>query len=576
MSTDKTTIDKTTTDDVGQAHTMAGASEAYCSLCEGSFPAGTTICPADGTRLVQFADQHDRLLGKRIDSRFEVLSKLGQGGMGDVYRAKQTSIGREVAIKVIKGELSADRIACKRFLREAKLLSRVTHPNVVVVHDMGQDADGTLYLVMELVTGKTLAELLLDDPAMPAARIRDISLQVCDALEAAHGLGIIHRDLKPANILVSTSASGRDTVKVLDFGLAKSLVGDDTTGNITGTGLVMGTPLYISPEMITGGEVDGRADLYSLGCLIYEMCSGTPPFMAETATLLMTKHVTDEPAPILRADVLDLYRVTQTLLRKKPSDRPADAATVSRLLAIETGVVPTPPPGALASPATALSSEGFTSPDGPATPNPASAAVAAATDSADRLGTQIGGKKSVRRVGFWVLGLGVVGAAAAFAFRGGSGEDESNGPSTSSQAVATNSTVADAAVTPSVSPGLPTPLEVADAGVELVSLTLDSVPSADEIYLDGESLGAGPATIEVPASAQAHLLEFHKEGYVVRKSSLAASQDVTRTDFALQALAKTKGARKGRPKKPKLPKDKPKLDEKPKPDEKPKVEFFTK
>ena len=135
-------IDDTTSDDVGQAQTMAAASEAYCSLCEGSFPSGTTVCPNDGTRLVQFADQHDRLLGKVVDGRFKVLSKLGQGGMGDVYRAQQRSVGREVAIKVIKAELSADRVAAKRFLREAKLLSRVSHPNVVVVHDMGQDGDG--------------------------------------------------------------------------------------------------------------------------------------------------------------------------------------------------------------------------------------------------------------------------------------------------------------------------------------------------------------------------------------------------------------------------------------------------
>ena len=535
-------VDDTTSDDVGQAQTMAAASEAYCSLCEGSFPAGTTVCPNDGTRLVQFADQHDRLLGKLVDGRFKVLSKLGQGGMGDVYRAQQRSVGREVAIKVIKAELSADRVAAKRFLREAKLLSRVSHPNVVVVHDMGQDGDGTLYLVMELVSGKTLAELLMEDPQMPAARIRDISLQVCDALEAAHGIGVIHRDLKPANILVSTSPSGRDTVKVLDFGLAKSLAGDDTAGDITSTGVVMGTPLYVSPEMITGDEVDARADLYSFGCLLYEMCSGQPPFMAETATLLLSKHISEEPAPILRSDVLDLYGVTQTLLRKMPSDRPASAAAVSRLLALDDRAIATPVPV-------------------PATPRPSAVLAAAQTADVGGPATAVVAPVAAKRSPMWlwlpVLGLVAVGIAAAFALKGNDSEVATKTP-----AASVVSAPMDAA--PEVAIAMPVAVATPDAGVADVSLTLDSKPSADEVYLDGESLGPGPATIVIPAAAQAHLLEFHKKGYEVRKTSLAVTQDVTRTDFALVKTSKGK--------RPHVRKPKP--DTKPKVDDKPKVEFF--
>ncbi len=549
-------IDDTTSDDVGQAQTMAAASEAYCSLCEGSFPSGTTVCPNDGTRLVQFADQHDRLLGKVVDGRFKVLSKLGQGGMGDVYRAQQRSVGREVAIKVIKAELSADRVAAKRFLREAKLLSRVSHPNVVVVHDMGQDGDGTLYLVMELVTGKTLAELLLEDPQMPAARIRGISLQVCHALEAAHGIGVIHRDLKPSNILVSTSPSGRDTVKVLDFGLAKSLAGDDTAGDITSTGVVMGTPLYVSPEMITGDVVDARADLYSLGCLLYEMCSGQPPFMAETATLLLSKHISEEPAPILRSDVLDLYGVTQTLLRKTPSDRPANAAAVSRLLTLDDRAIATPAPV-------------------PETPRPSAVLAAAQTvdvgGPATAVVAPIASKKGAMRLWLPVLGLVAVGIGAAFALKG-------NDKEVATQTPAASVAMAPLDAAPEVALAEPFAVAAPDAGVAEVSVTLDSKPSADEVFLDGESLGPGPATIAIPAATQAHLLEFHKKGYEIRKTSLAATQDVTRTDFALVKLPKGKRpkVRKGKPKsddKPK-PDDEPKPDDKPKPDEKPKVEYF--
>ncbi len=552
-------VDDTTCDDVAQAQTMAAASEAYCSLCEGSFPAGTTACPNDGTRLVQFADQHVRLLGKLIDGRFEVLSKLGQGGMGDVYLARQKSVGREVAIKVIKAELSADRVASKRFLREAKLLSRVSHPNVVVVHDMGQDGDGTLYLVMELVTGRTLAELLRDDPQMPAERIRDISLQVCDALEAAHGKGVIHRDLKPSNILVSTSASGRDTVKVLDFGLAKSLAGDDTAGDITSTGVIMGTPLYVSPEMITGDEVDGRSDLYSLGCLLYEMCSGEPPFMAETATLLLSKHIAEKPAPIQRDDVADLYSVTLSLLRKTPNDRPADAAAVSRLISGVDGAVPTPIP------------------DAPA-PRPSAVLATADTKDAGAHITEVVApatkKQNLAKIWVPMFGLAAVAIAVALVLMGGE-EDAASSPEVASSVLPLDAAPKEATRAPVV-------VEF-DASVATVSLTIDSKPSADEVVLDGKSLGPGPATVTIPASPQAHVLEFHKSGYAPRITSLAATRDVVRTDFALVKLSrssrrKTHKGRKG--KQDVRPEKKPdtatKADTKtsPAPDTKPKVNYF--
>ncbi len=328
---------KSSRDSIGE-NRQEQHTEVYCPSCEQSFPPAASLhsCPHDGTELVQFETAPDPMIGHVIDGRFKILHKLGDGGMGTVYRALQTSVGRDVAIKIIKSRCSEHRNAAKRFLREAKLSSRLSHPNIVVIHDFGHSTQGVLYIVMELITGRTLRNVLHDQQQagtpMPLSRIIPIGVQFCDALDAAHRANIIHRDLKPANIMLLDHPHDRDHIKVLDFGLAKSLAGDSTTTSLTDSGAIMGTPRYMSPEMIGSDEVDERSDLYSLGCILYAMAAGHPPFSGNSTHEILASHLFTEPKALTASNLGHLPATIASLLAKKPSDRPNSAAQVRELL----------------------------------------------------------------------------------------------------------------------------------------------------------------------------------------------------------------------------------------------------
>ncbi len=299
--------------------------DLYCPTCERTFFDGAH-CPTDGTRLVRIKAQIDPLLGRNLDGRYTIVEKLGQGGMGAVYRGTQHSVGREIAIKVISAHLVSDRDAIKRFLREAKLASRLSHPNAVSVMEFGQTDDGLLYLVMELVTGRTLDQVIKSEHVLRPERVIRIGSQVCDALEGAHALQIVHRDLKPANIMLLSQ--GRDLVKVLDFGLAKSVAPDQAATTMTNAGALLGTPAYMPPELALGGACDGRADLYSLGVILYLLGSGRLPFESESAHELIAMHG-HEAAPPMTGVPPALAAVIDRLLQKDP-DKRFQSATETR------------------------------------------------------------------------------------------------------------------------------------------------------------------------------------------------------------------------------------------------------
>jgi serine/threonine-protein kinase len=314
------------------ADTASDGDEAYCAACNQSFGLDHMFCPNDGARLVKLKARPDLLLGRVFDTRYEIRALLGHGGMGTVYRGWQLSVDREVAIKVIHPKLASVRDVAKRFLREARLSSRLNQPNIINVYDFGQTDDGILYLVMELLRGRPLARDLEMHRPMPVRRITTIALQICDGLEAAHGQGIIHRDLKPQNIVILDDPPGRDLVKILDFGLAKSLL-NDTTSLVTQSDALLGTPLYMPPEQILGKPSDRRADLYSLGCILYQMVSGRPPFVGENINVVLGAHIR-EPAPPLPDDAPpSLVAMIHRLMRKAPEDRLATAGVVHELMA---------------------------------------------------------------------------------------------------------------------------------------------------------------------------------------------------------------------------------------------------
>jgi serine/threonine protein kinase len=312
------------------AVTEVHAAEAYCSACNQSFPSDTKVCPNDGARLIKLAAENDDLIGRLLDERYEIRAPLGKGGMGTVYRGWQLSVDREVAIKVIHPKLSNDRSAVKRFLREARLASRLSQPNIVNVYDFGQSGN-VLYLVMELLRGHTLASELGQARRINPKRTMTIASQLCDALEAAHAQGIVHRDLKPSNIVILDDPPGRDLIKVLDFGLAKSLI-QDSGSVVTNTDALLGTPLYMAPEQIEGKVSDQRADLYSLGCMMYEMLTGRPPFVENAVSAVLARHMHDTHAALPPHVPVKLRALIDKLLAKQPDARMQTAGEVRRVI----------------------------------------------------------------------------------------------------------------------------------------------------------------------------------------------------------------------------------------------------
>ncbi|MFE2052435.1 serine/threonine-protein kinase [Streptomyces sp. NPDC059459] len=270
-----------------------------------------------------------------IQGRYRLLERIGRGGMGEVWRARDESLGRRVAVKCLKPrgthhDPSFTRVLRERFRREARVAAALQHRGVTVVHDFGE-CDGVLFLVMELLEGRDLSRLLEENGhgPLPVPDVVDIAEQVASALAYTHEQGIVHRDLKPANIV--RLADG--TVKICDFGIAR--LGHDVgfTARLTGTGIAMGTPHYMSPEQIGGDEVDRRSDLYSLGCVLYEIATGAPPFDLDDAWAVLVGHrdTVPEPPRTHRAELPGyLDRIILDLLAKRPEERPDDARELGR------------------------------------------------------------------------------------------------------------------------------------------------------------------------------------------------------------------------------------------------------
>jgi len=303
-----------------------------CPKCQGSYPSNFAVCPQDGTALREVGGWVD---GNVIRGKYRLLSKVGQGGMGAVWKATHLAFDELRALKVIAPELVTDESFVKRFKHEAVITRKLQHPNAVRVDDIDEAEDGRPFIVMEFIEGKSLKKLIHDEGPLPVERTCTIIKQTAAALDAAHRLGMVHRDIKPDNIALVDTPDG-EMVKVLDFGIAKvkeARIGEMGGMTLTGTGVVIGTPQYMSPEQAMGkrgDELDGRADLYSLGIVMYQMLTADLPFKADTTMEMLLAHMQKPPAPIRvlhpELNVPDaVAALTMRLLEKSRDMRPASA-----------------------------------------------------------------------------------------------------------------------------------------------------------------------------------------------------------------------------------------------------------
>ena len=484
---------------------------------------------------------YEQLIGQRLAGKYTLTGLLGFGGMGAVYAAVQSPMDRRVALKLIP---SHDPTAAARFEREAYTVSKLSHPNTVTVFDFGHTEHGQLYLSMEYLQGHTLTELIHKQGPLHPARAVHIAEQICRSLGEAHRAGIMHRDIKPDNILLINVDGDPDYVKVLDFGIAKAIQGEDDV-SLTAEGRIVGTPRYMSPEQILGLAVDHRSDLYSLGCILFEMLCGSPPFDQQSTAALMISHAQQLPPHFsdrLKAEQLRrmppaLERAVHRTLEKHPAARPADTEAMRHELLDAVGASPSgayPRPAGLPAHVSGshqgVNFEHHTGDFSHQTGNFAHRHVAAAAASSSLatspspdqapVTSADGGRRAPRSKAPWIalaLLLLLVAALAAVAVNLDRGESTraprtAGAPVTSAQAAK-----AAEALTPprALVPDLPL----------VTSTTIISSPPGARVLRDGQAVGVTPFKVDLERLEEATVYRLELEGH--EPKALHVSPDET-------------------------------------------------
>ena len=485
------------------------------------------------------------MIGEQFGN-YRSIALLGEGGMGAVYLAEHPGIGRRVAVKVLHKNYTRDEHLLARFLNEARAANAIRHPNIIEILDSGMLADGTPFLVMELLEGESLGVRLRQNGALPIATAIDFAYQTASALGAAHAKGIVHRDLKPDNLFVVPDPhdAKRERIKVLDFGIAKLQQGSVADSVKTRTGTLMGTPIYMSPEQCRGTRaVDHRSDIYSLGVIFYEMLAGQPPFVSEGFGDLVNMHLNVPPASARskRPEIpLGVDALVLKMLAKNPEDRYAEMTEVQGALKASGGTHLTSSPDLVKTHHKPSVTQ--TSPMGDTT---------FSTGTGERILPETAGGHGKKVI---------VGLVAAAAVAGGFIWWQNSGPPPKPVAVVTPPKPV--APPPPVTPTPPHPTTVAPPKVEKkidpkVELRLASVPDGAKVVdnVDGKLLGLTPLVLTRPRGGTL-TLRFEKDGYNASTRTMALDGDRA-FELTLEQKPKKKERKPREPREPREPSNEP-------------------
>jgi len=486
------------------------------------------------------AGDADLKAGEKVGD-YVVSGKIGEGGFGSVFRAEHPLIGKQVAIKVLNRQYSADPAMVQRFVAEARAVNQIRHRNIIDIFGFGQLPDGRHYYVMELLDGKPLDQYVEQRGCIPLAETIPILRGVARALDAAHGKGIAHRDLKPENVFLAFDEQGGIHPKLLDFGIAKLLTNTMPDGKKpsfkTRTGAPIGTPYYMSPEQCRGRDVDHRTDIYAFGCVTYRMLTGIYPFDGPDYMEILIKQINEEPHPashVVAELPASVDAVVSWMLRKDPAERPPNLIAAMRALEEAAAAA------GLSVPTEATASASHTAPSGrfaapSPTPSPLTPRTPAAQATADTLAAdsqevvlpvtapprERGGSKTALAI---VLGLAVLGGGGYVAYTQLAGN---RGDHASAPAAAT--TAPSPAPPPAVAPPSP------PAENKFVELEVTGTPEGTEVLGPTGPIGAAPGRIQLPRGEETVLLTFRAPGYKPATREVEPRED-GQLEVTLEAL----------------------------------------